>query len=155
MEAEVTKILDRYRRLCSMREYCSADVRTKLLKALDGDDKAVTEVMSVLVADRYVDDGRYAAAFARDKASISGWGEVKIRYMLSAKGIDRKTIDTALAEIDGYRAETRLVKLLENKYKSLREDPQCRLKLYRYALGRGYKYEEVAAVLNRLTAGND
>ena len=97
-----------------------------------------------------MDDLRYASAFARDKASIQGWGEVKIRYMLSAKRISREVIDQALSEIDTERASSKLQKLLETKYRSLRDDPQCRLKLLRFALGRGYGYDEVNATINSL-----
>ena len=100
--------------------------------------------------EKYVDDLRYASAYARDKASIQGWGEVKIRYMLSAKGVPRDVIDKALEEIDQDKADSRLEKLLQNKLKSLKDDPQCRLKLLRFALGRGYSYDEVNDVVNSL-----
>ena len=137
------KALDKMRRLCSRREYCVADIRSKLIKALDADEQKVEEVLQILIKEKYVDDLRFATAFARDKASIAGWGEVKIRYMLSAKGISRDVITQALEEVDDFKASARLVKLLENKYKSLKDDPQCRLKLIRFALGRGYSYDEI------------
>ena len=63
--------------------------------------------------------------------------------MLSAKGISKEVISQALAEIDTDKADTRLEKLLENKYRTLKDDPQWKLKLLRFALGRGYSYEEV------------
>ena len=144
------KVTDKLRALCSRREYCVEDVRQKALKALDGDAEAATQVVETLMKEKYVDDLRYASAFARDKASIQGWGEVKIRYMLSAKKISRDIIDQALTEIDQSRASSKLFKLLETKHRSLREDPQCRLKLLRYALGRGYSYEEVNDLVNQL-----
>lgn len=150
MDEKVVKVTDRLRALCSRREYCVDDVRQKALKALDGDAESAAEVVDTLIKDKYIDDLRYASAFARDKASIQGWGEVKIRYMLSAKKISRDVIDQALEEIDQSRASSKLFKLLEIKYKSLREDPQCRLKLLRYALGRGYSYEEVNDLVNQL-----
>lgn len=150
MDEKKVKVTDRLRGLCSRREYCVEDVRQKALKALEGDADAAEEVVATLIKDRYVDDLRYASAFARDKASIQGWGEVKIRYMLSAKKISREVIDQALSEIDAGRAASKLQKLLETKHKSLREDPQCRLKLLRYALGRGYSYDEVSELVNKL-----
>lgn len=131
------------RRLCSRREYCVNDIRSKLMKALEGDDQKVEEALKTLIKEKYIDDLRYATAFARDKASIAGWGEVKIRYMLSAKGIARDVISQALEEVDDAKASIRLQKLLENKYKTLKADPQCRLKLIRFAMGRGYSYDEV------------
>jgi regulatory protein len=122
----------------------------KAKDALDGDAQAAKEVADVLVEDKYVDDLRYASAFARDKSTIQGWGEVKIRYMLSAKGVSRDVIDKALQEIDPDKADSRLEKLLQNKLKSLKDDPQCRLKLLRFALGRGYSYDEVNSLINTL-----
>ena len=142
------KILNNLRRLCSRREYCTADVLKKAEKALDGDHQQAVKVLNVLVEEKYVDDRRYAAAFARDKSSIAGWGAVKIRYMLSAKGISKDIISEALEEVDVRKADDRLRKLLENKNRSLKEDPQRKMKLLRFALGRGYSYDEVSAILN-------
>lgn len=150
MDEKKLKVLNRLRGLCSRREYCVEDVLKKATDGLEGDRAAAQEVVDVLVKEKYVDDLRYASAYARDKAAIQGWGEVKIRYMLSAKGVPRDVIDKALQEIDQNKADSRLEKLLQNKFKSLKDDPQCRLKLLRFALGRGYSYDEVSKVVDSL-----
>lgn len=137
------------RALCSRREYCRKDILKKVQTALDGDSVKAGEIVDKLVEERYIDDLRYATAFARDKASIAGWGEAKIRYMLSSKGIAREVIAQALEEVDDKRAETRLEKLMENKARSLKDDPQKRLKLLRFGLGRGYSYDQVAEIIDR------
>lgn len=146
-EVDVQKLIDRLRRLCSRREYCMSDILKKAATALDGDRDAAAKVLDVLVSEKYVDDLRYATAYAREKAMISGWGETKIRYMLSTKRIDRALVDQALTEIDSSKADSRLQKLLENKARTLKADPQIRLKLLRFALGRGYQYDDVVRVL--------
>lgn len=150
MDEKKLKVLNHLRALCSRREYCVADVLKKAADGLEGDRAAAQEVVDILVKEKYVDDLRYASAFARDKSAIQGWGEVKIRYMLSAKGVPRDVIDKALEEIDQDKADSRLEKLLQNKLKSLKDDPQCRLKLLRFALGRGYGYDEVSKVVDSL-----
>ena len=155
-QEEIQKLTDRLRRLCSRREYCVSDVRKKAMTALEGDSEAAEKVVSILISDKYVDDLRYATAYAREKAMISGWGETKIRYMLSGKRIDRDVIAQALKEIDESKAGSRLEKLLENKARSLKADPQIRLKLLRFALGRGYQYDDIASVIyNLLAAGGE
>lgn len=148
--SDFNKVLNNLRRQCSRREYCQSDVLKKAEKALDGDRQEAMKVLATLVEEKYVDDRRYAEAYARDKAAISGWGAVKIRYMLSAKGVDRDVISQALEEIDLKKADDRLRKLLENKYRTLKEDPQWKMKLLRFALGRGYSYDEVNEVLKSL-----
>ena len=146
-DQDVLRVTERLRCLCSRREYCSADILKKAADALEGDREAAEKVLEVLVSEKYVDDLRYATAYARDKAMISGWGETKIRYMLSAKKISKSLVDQALTEIDSDKADARLRKLLENKLKTLKADPQIRLKLLRFALGRGYQYDDVVRVL--------
>lgn len=138
------------RGLCSRREYCSSDIMKKSMALLDGDERAAAEVLAVLVKDKYVDDFRYASAYARDKSAISGWGAMKIRHALALKSIPRDIVSAALEEIDGERAHGRLAKLMEAKKRSLKDDPQARMKMLRYGLGRGYGYDEVSKVIETL-----
>ena len=150
MNADKLKVLDRMRVLCSRREYCRSDIFAKVLRSLEGDRAAAEDIVSSLEKDGYLSELRSACAFARDKAAISGWGETKIRYMLASRGVPRDVVSQALEEIDSSSADARLVKLLENKYRSLKDDPQCRLKMLRFGLGRGYDYEKVDSVLKRI-----
>ena len=145
------QVFDALSAQCAKREYCTADVRRKALQRLEFDAAAAEAVVASLVSDGYVDDRRYAAAFARDKSSLSGWGPVKIRSALLARGIDRAVVLEALEEIDPERAASRLEKVLEAKWRTLRDDPQGRLKLIRFALSRGYDYEPVRPLIERIT----
>ena len=140
---------------CARREYCVSDIRRKALERLEFDAAAADAVVASLVADGYVDDRRYAAAFARDKSALSGWGPVKIRSALLARGIDRAVVLEALEEIDPERASSRLEKVLETKWRTLRDDPQGRLKLIRFALSRGYDYDPIRPLIERLTRPED
>ena len=147
--ADKNKILDNLRRQCSRREYCSKDILAKAEKALEGNREEACCILETLKEEKYVDDRRYAEAYAREKSAIAGWGGIKIRYMLSAKGIDKETISLALEEIDERKADDRLQKLIENKCRTLKDDPQWKMKVLRFALGRGYSYDEINEVLNR------
>lgn len=151
MSEKSSAVADRMRDICSRREYSVSDIRKKLLKALDGDVTEAEAILEGLVRDRYVDDLRYASAFARDKSSIAGWGRIKIRYMLSSKGISGDVVEKALEEVDLPKSDARLDRLLECKARSLAGDPQRRLKLLRFALGRGYTYDEVNDKINSMT----
>lgn len=143
MDSQQKSILDRLEAQCSKREYCSADVRHKARKALEGDAARAEEVVESLLGNGFVDDARYAGAFAREKSSLDGWGPVKIRYALRMKGIADAAIGEALDGVDTDKAEARLSKLIEAKRKSLEGDPQIRLKLIKFALSRGYEYDTV------------
>ena len=137
---------------CARREYCTADIRRKALQRLDFDAAGAEAVVAALQEEGFVDDRRYAAAFAREKSGLSGWGPVKVRSALLARQIPREVIAGALEEIDPDRAAARLEKVLETKWKTLADDPQGRLKLSRFALSRGYDYEPVRPLIERITA---
>ena len=144
------EVLSAMEALCAKREYCVSDIRRKALLKLEGDGEAAEEIVASLVADKFVDDARYASAFAREKASLQGWGPIKIRFQLRMKGISDADINTALDDVDPEKAAARLERLLETKWKTLREDPQGRLKLIKFALSRGYDYSEVERFLTQI-----
>ena len=145
------KVLDRLQRLCSRAEYCSFDISRKALKSLEGDEKAAARVVESLVRDRYVDDARYACAYARDKFSLQGWGPVKIRYALRMKGITGSIADEAIAEAGTEEnARARMEKLLSARARTLKGDPTARPKLLRYAIGRGFTYDQALPVVEKL-----
>ncbi len=147
---ETDKVLEKMRVLCSRREYCRSDILKKVVSALDGDRQGAEKIVDILVDEKFIDELRYASAFVRDKSALSGWGAAKIRYMLSSKGIPRDVISEALGDVDEGKARVRLEKLMENRYRSLKDDPQCRLKMLRFGLGRGYEYDEVSSVIDML-----
>lgn len=154
MENDISKkVLSSLQRQCSRRECCSSDIYKKALKALDGDAAKAAAILESLKDDKYVDDLRYASAYIREKSAISGWGMTKISYMLAAKGIDRAVISEASKDADPAASSRKLEAVLRNKYKSLSDDPAARLKLLRFALGRGYSYDEVREVVERVMSG--
>lgn len=151
--ADFKSLLGRMARLCSRREYCSADILGKLRKSgMEGKD--AERILQRLKEDGYVDDSRYASAFARDKAQISGWGPKKIAFALKNKGLSRSLIENAIAEsADNPQTYGRMKSVIGNKWKSLsgEESAKRQAKTLRYALGRGYGYEEAMRVIRELS----
>ena len=150
MDDKLKKTLSRLQAQCVRREYCVQDIKAKALKATEGDEAAAQELVESLLQDRFVDDVRYAAAFAREKSSIAGWGPVKISYALAAKGIDRQVIAAALEERDESASSARMESVLAAKYRTLKDDPQAKLKLLRFALSRGYNYDQIKDTVETL-----
>ena len=144
---EYSRSLSRLQRLCSKAEYCRADIYRKALKDLDGDAEEAARLVEELVRDRYVDDARYASAYAREKAGLQGWGPVKIRFQLRSRGISEADIAAALADVDSAAASGRLERLLATKAHALSGDPQFRLKLIKFGLSRGYEYSQIEEAL--------
>lgn len=111
------------------------------------------KILQQLREERFLDDRRYAGAFARDKSSMAGWGAAKIFFHLKMKRIDQEIIREALQGVDSSKMEGRMREVLGLKWKQLQkeEDVQKRkMKFLRFATGRGYGYEESLSVLEEL-----
>ena len=144
------RMLARMMRLCATRECCRSDIRRKLAVLPEAEAEAVLET---LCREGFVDDARYARAFARDKSALQGWGNLKIKLALQRKAIDAHAIDAALEEIDEKAAGDRMEQVLRAKWKTLAHEEDATRKqarFFRYALGRGYGYEEIKRMYDQL-----
>lgn len=142
-------IFNRLAQLCSRREYCSRGI-LDLLRRKGVGEKDAEAVLERLRAERYVDDARYARAFARDKALLAGWGPRKIAYALSLKGIPEDVVQAALAEVGEDDRSRRMEEVIRVKWRSVKAvTPQeRRAKVLRFALSRGYDYASVMRILS-------
>ena len=143
-------------RLCARAEKCESDAR-RLLRGWGIGEEEASRIVERLIRDRFIDDGRYAAAFVREKLRLSGWGEYKIRAALQRKGIARERIDAALAEADRGDTASRLKRQLERKARTVRHATPCELKakLVRYGLSLGYEYEAVLDAASEMTKNTE
>ena len=139
-------------RLCARSEKSTGDA-LRLMRTWGVPEAEQRGVLDKLVADRYIDNRRYAEAYTREKSQLSGWGERKIAMQLRLKGVERETISAVLAELmtDDSRQE-RLREKLEKKLRTVKaaNDYELRGKLLRYALGLGYDYDMAAEAVERV-----
>lgn len=151
MDDRQKKVLDRLQAQCSRREYCIKDVREKALKALDGDADAAADVVQALVKDKYVDELRYAGAFAREKAHLTGWGPVKISAALRAKCIPSDIIREVVAEVSADEDSAgKLEAVLKAKFRTVEGERDAKLRLIRFALQRGYEYNQIRLLIDKI-----
>ena len=133
---------------CSVSEQCLSDVEDKLAK-YDLPEEEKTRILRHHVEEKYVDDGRYAEAYVRDKYRFNKWGRMKIAQGLRMKGIDKKTIATAMEVIDEQEYLDILRDLLRAKRKSAKGKSEYEVngKLVRFATGRGFEYAAIRQCL--------
>ena len=85
-------------RLCSRSEKSTGDA-LRLMRTWGVPEAEQRGVLDKLIADRYIDNRRYAEAYTREKSQLAGWGERKIAMQLRLKGVERETISAVLAEL--------------------------------------------------------
>ncbi|BBE18528.1 regulatory protein [Aquipluma nitroreducens] len=137
--------------LCSRSEHCSSEIQEKLkVWGLPAEDSE--PVIEKLIAEKYLDDERFARAYAKDKFRFNHWGKQKIAFMLRSKNIPSEITGLALEEIEDEGYLEVLRRLMTDKEKSIKAKDQYdkRNKLMRFAMGRGFESSQIYAVLKEL-----
>lgn len=97
---EVKKdVFSKIRHWCARAERSAAQVRRKLYTW--GESAQADALIQQLVADGFLDEQRFAAAFAMDHIRIKGWGPAKVLAALRHEHqLDDLTISNAMAAIE-------------------------------------------------------
>jgi regulatory protein len=137
--------------LCSRSEHCSSDIQEKL-KLWGLSAEGSEPVIEKLIAEKYLDDERFARAYVKDKFRFNHWGKQKIAFMLRSKNISSEIMELAFEEIEDEGYSNELRKLLADKEKSIKAKDQYdkRNKLMRFAMGRGFESGQIYAALKEL-----
>ncbi|NBC82249.1 MAG: RecX family transcriptional regulator [Bacteroidetes bacterium] len=136
------RALARAEHICAGREYCEMDISAKL-KNYELLPDELEEILVHLRRHNFIDNRRFARAFANDKYKFNSWGKIKIRAHLTAKNIGEQDIETALSGIKHDEYESIIWQELTRKWEQLDESDLFKKegKLFRFAQSRGYEFE--------------
>ena len=125
--------------LCAQAEHCEYEMQEKMRRWEIADD-AQARVMQRLITERYVDDERFARAFANDKVKYNKWGRRKVEQSMWLKHIAEDIRQRVLDSIDDEEYIAILRPLLQQKRRSVKahNDYELRQKLIKFAIGRGF-----------------
>lgn len=111
--------LQKLKHYCAYQERCHSEVKSKLfelgVRKTDHD-----ELIANLIEEDYLNEERFAMAFARGKFRLKQWGRIKIKYELKQKQVSDYCIKKALKQIEEEEYLEILKKLAEEKYAALK-----------------------------------
>lgn len=148
-----SEALTKIQRYCAYQDRCHQEVRFKLLEwGVRGHDLEV--IMVELIAEKFLNEERFARSFVRGKYRIKKWGRNKIQRELKRRDITGYCLKAGLSEIEEEVYLNNLQTLLEKKALVLREkNPYKRKnKLAQFALQKGYESHLIWEVLASLEA---
>ncbi|MBR4921338.1 MAG: RecX family transcriptional regulator [Prevotella sp.] len=135
--------------LCAQAEHCQYEMVEKM-RRWELSEEAQARVMQRLVAERYVDDERFARAFVKDKIRYNKWGRRKVEQAMWAKHINEDIRQRVLNEVDDEEYINVLRPLLQQKRKSIKANSDYELngKLIRFAMSRGFTMDIIKQCIN-------
>jgi regulatory protein len=101
-------------RYCAYQERCHQEVRNKLYE-LGVRNPALDELITYLITEGFLNEERYAKAFAGGKFRMKNWGRIKIVQHLESKGLSKNCIRAGLKEIEEPDYQQSLLKLLTKR----------------------------------------
>lgn len=142
--------LQKLKHYCAYQERCHSEVKEKLYQ-LGVWKKEHDEIISTLIEENYLNEERFAIAFAGGKFRVKQWGRVKINYELKQKGVSEYCIKKGLKQIGEEDYLKVLKELAEKKQASLKGEQYLvrKKKTMDYLMGRGFEGELVRGVLGK------
>lgn len=139
---------------CAYQERCYKEVEEKLAEwGIYGTDAG--EILIKLSEQNYLNEERFAKAFAGGKFRVKKWGRTKIRMELKQRKISDYCINKGLAEIDEDVYLNTLTEIALEKWGATKQPNRIakRYKVYQYLVSRGYESDLIQTVLNHSQFG--
>ncbi len=118
----------------------------------------ITEVLSQLAADGYVDDRRVALDWARYRLQAKPLGRRRLAWELRRRGIPSELLEEVLRQVYSEFDEAMLAEQAARKRLRSREVPRSpreRQRFVRYLMSLGFEGDTVAAALAALNSLDD
>jgi regulatory protein len=134
----------RISKYCAYQERSHHEVVQKLYSFGITTDQ-VEEILAWLITENYVNEERYAIAFAGGKFRIKRWGKFKISRHLEKNKVSQYSIDKALSLIDDADYLATIELLIKQKLKNTAAENVyvLRNKVAKYVISKGFEPEQV------------
>lgn len=135
-------------RYCAYQERSQKEVRNKLYElGFYGDE--IEELIVELIAENFLNEERFAKAFAGGKFRVKKWGRNKIEMALKQHNISAYCIKKGLEEIDEADYMNALEGIIQKKSEAVHESNPFikKNKVAQFAISKGYEPELVWGIL--------
>jgi regulatory protein len=112
--------LQKLKHYCAYQERCHSEVRARLFE-LGVWKKDHDALIATLIEENYLNEERFAIAYAGGKFRIKEWGRNRIRHELKKKQVSEYSIRKAMRQIDPGDYERTLKSLAAEKYGALKK----------------------------------
>jgi Uncharacterized protein conserved in bacteria len=139
--------LQKLKHYCAYQERCHSEVKEKLY-SLGVWKKEHDAIIAQLIEENYLNEERFAIAYAGGKFRVKQWGRVKISYELKQKQVSEYSIKKSLKQINEDEYFKTLDRLARAKYASLKNDQYLvrKKKTMDHLLNKGFE----AALVNQV-----
>lgn len=147
-----TSIIKKAANYCVYQERTQDEVRKRLREWKIWGDEA-EEIIAYLITENYLNEERFAKAFAGGKFRVKKWGKLRIKAELKARKMSKYILDVAMKEIQHDAYFETATQLIEKKLFDLRTESNYlkrKQKVFNYLISKGYESNIVLEILKDL-----
>ena len=119
-EERIIKLKRSAERFTAYRERSPKEVADKLAE-WDAKPVEIERILAELIAERFVDEHRFARAFCHDKFLVNKWGKRRIGMELSRHQLSKEAVAEGMNYINAEEYERTLRHLAEQKWHKTKE----------------------------------
>ena len=141
--------LEKARKYCAYQERSQQEVRIKLRQWQIRNEDA-EGIIAKLIEEKFLNEERFAIAFAGGKFRIKKWGRIKIEIELRKKGVSEYCINIALSQINEKDYLKTLKEIILKKENELKKENYLvkKKKIIQFAISKGFESEIVFGIIN-------
>lgn len=147
-----TVILKKAANFCVYQERTQDEVRKRLRDWKVFGEEA-EEIIVWLITENYINEERFAKAFAGGKFRVKKWGKLKIEAELKARKISKYNLASALKEIPSSDYLDTLETLIIKKSDEIKLEPNFlkrKQKIFNYLISKGFESNLVLEVMKKI-----
>ncbi len=143
--------LKKIKHYCAYQERSHYETNGKLFQ-MGIPKKMREEILADLIAQGFLNEERFATAFAGGKFRIKKWGKIKIKQALTEKKVSTRNIQSALATIPLDEYAQTIQRLAIKKWESLPGNNTAlkNKKVYSFLLQKGFEHNYIRAALQKI-----
>ena len=143
----IKKAIEHY---CSYQERCHSETLDKLYK-LGADSEVANNLLAELISDNFINEERFATAYATGKFNMLRWGRIKIKQGLVFKKVSNYNIQKALECIDENeycKVISELINKKDRELKGVKPERLKQAKIVNYLRQKGFELNLIAKSMN-------
>jgi len=144
------KIYDAAINLLSYRMRSKSELRNRLIRK-NFNEKDVTDIIKNLELKGYLDDEKFACAFAKEKVKNKLIGPIALRFEMSSHKLDVELIDKTINSIYDMFPSKNIIDRLLTKWDvkdNMENDPKIKNKVVNRLKNKGFYWDDIQSVIN-------
>lgn len=142
-------------KLLAAKDRTEKELRSRLAEKGYPEEEADAAV-AAMTEYGYINDRAYAEKYLRDGMNLKGLGERRLKTELLRRGVDKDTVEEALASLSAASGAERMAEVFDRRFSGADlANPKERRRIFAYFARRGFDARDIRGLINEKSSFSD